>query len=124
MSRGAVSMACRELLDWGLISAGRPSGLRRVVYTVETDFERAIVNIVRSRKRKEWDPLLEGVRGWQSRLEGETSDDATHLRRLFGEVEGIISMVEGTAKAFLEGSVIRRFGLKTLLGAARRRGTP
>ena len=119
LSRGAVSMACRDLLDWGLVSAGRRSGVRRVVYSAETDFERAIVSIVRSRKRKEWDPLLAGVRDWRGRLEGEVSTDAAHLRELFGEIEGIIRMVEGTARAFLEGFVIRRFGLKTLLRAAR-----
>ena len=119
LSRGAVSMACKELLDWGLVSAGRPSGVRRVVYSAETNFERAIVNIIRARKRKEWDPLLAGVRDWRGRLEDEPSAEAEHLRNLFGEIEGIISMVEGTARAFLEGFVIRRFGLKTLLRAAR-----
>ena len=119
LSRGAVSMACKELMNWGLVSAGRPSGSRRVVFRAEDDLERAIVSIVRTRKRREWDPLLEGVRDWRTRLEEQSSEEAIHLRRLFGEIEAIVGMVEATARAFLEGFVIRRFGLKTLLRAAR-----
>ena len=60
-SRGAVSMACRELMDWGLVLTERPSGSRRVLYRAETDLERAIRGIVATRKRREWDPLTEPI---------------------------------------------------------------
>ena len=121
LSRGAVSMACRELLDWGLLSSGRPSGERRVVFRAQDDLEKAIVGIIRTRKRREWDPLLTAVRDWRRELEGEVGEDATQLRRLFADIEGVVAMVEATARAFLEGFVIRKIGLKTILKAARRK---
>ena len=123
LSRGAVSMACRELVDWGLLSSGRPSGSRRVVFRAQDDLEKAIVGIIRTRKRREWDPLLTAVRDWQIELDGEAGEDAIQLRRLFADIEGVVGMVEAAARAFLQGFVIRKIGLKTLLKAARRKET-
>ena len=119
LSRGAVSMACKELLDWGLIVSARPAGNRRVIFRAESALERAIVSIIRTRKRKEWDPLLAEVRQWREELALESSSEATHMGRLFAELEGVVGMVEATARAFLSGFVIRRIGLKSLLRAAR-----
>src|SRR5689334_10599490 len=69
MSRGAVSMACRELRDWGLVRGEREAGRRRVVHAPETDLERAVRSIVAARKRREWDPILSHLREWIPRLE-------------------------------------------------------
>lgn len=79
------------------------------------------MGIIRTRKRREWDPLLTAVRDWRRELEGEVGEDATQLRRLFADIEGVVAMVEATARAFLEGFVIRKIGLKTILKAARRK---
>src|SRR6185295_20140851 len=49
MSRGAVSMACRELRDWGLVTLEKESGSRQLSYRPETDLERAMRNIVQAR---------------------------------------------------------------------------
>jgi predicted transcriptional regulator len=49
ISRGAVSMACRELRDWGLVHDDRASGSRQSSYRPETDLEKAIRNIVLTR---------------------------------------------------------------------------
>ena len=64
MSRGAVSMACRELRDWGLVALEKESGTRQLSYRPETDLEKAMRNIVQARKRREWDPILERLREW------------------------------------------------------------
>src|SRR5262245_17233109 len=55
MSRGAVSMACAELVEWGLVRVERAAGERRATYAAETDLEKAIRNIIQARKRREWD---------------------------------------------------------------------
>ena len=114
-------MACKELLDWGLVTSARPTGSRRVVFLAGRALERAIVSLGRTRTRKEWDPLLAEVRDWRVQLENETSPEALRMRRFFGDLEGVVGMVEATARAFLDGFVIRRFGLKSLLRAARRK---
>jgi DNA-binding transcriptional regulator GbsR (MarR family) len=56
MSRGAVSMACTELVEWGVITAERSAGSRRSVFRPVTDLEQVIRSIVQTRKQREWDP--------------------------------------------------------------------
>src|SRR5262249_34438910 len=73
ISRGAVSMACRELREWGLVKFERESGGRHLRLRPETDLEKAIKSIVQTRKRREWDPMLERLREWIPRLDGERS---------------------------------------------------
>src|SRR5436190_10926317 len=46
MSRGAVSMACVELAEWGVIVAERPAGLRRLQFRPVTDLEAVIRHVV------------------------------------------------------------------------------
>src|SRR4029453_7747068 len=49
MSRGAVSMACTELEEWGVIVAERPSGSRRQAFRPVTDLEQVIRTIIQVR---------------------------------------------------------------------------
>lgn len=120
LSRGAVSMAARELVDWGLAHPERVPGSRRVVYRPETDLERAIRSIVQARKRKEWDPILDQVPGWIERLRRERSPAAAALRARLADVAGVVSLVDSMATSFLAGGLLQRFGLRTLLRTARR----
>jgi DNA-binding transcriptional regulator GbsR (MarR family) len=119
MSRGAVSMACRELRDWGLISLEKESGTRQVFYRPETDLEKAMRNIVQSRKRREWDPILERLREWIPQLESERSAEAqVFLDRLRG-IESLVGMVDSMAESFLKGGVLHSLGLKVLVATAK-----
>ncbi len=121
MSRGSVSMAARELIDWGLVHPERRAGSRRTSYRAETDLEKAIRAIVQARKRKEWDPLLHNVRSWIEKLRRDRSTEAATLRRRLEEVADVVGLVNSMASAFLGGGILQRFGLKTLLSAARGR---
>lgn len=125
MSRGAVSMAARELVDLGLVIQEQESGSRRVVYRVEADLERAIRNIIHARKRLEWDPLLANLREWGGRLERDRSEDAAVLRERLASIEALIGLADSMADSFLKGGMVQKLGLKMLIGAAsarRRRG--
>ena len=121
MSRGAVSMATRELADWGLLHPERQPGSRRVSYRAETDLEQAIRAIVAARKRKEWDPLRTNVAAWIERLKRERSSEAVALRGRLEEVADVVGLVDSMATSFLAGGVLQSFGLRTLLRATRRR---
>lgn len=121
MSRGGVSMACRELADWGLVHAERPPGTRRVVYRVEPDPEKVITGIVRTRKRREWDPILENVARWRSDLAKDRSKGARVLAERLAEVEGLVGLVDSMADSFLGGELAPRLGLKALVASARRK---
>ena len=118
MSRGAVSMACRELRDWGLIHPEKEAGSRQVSYRPETDLEKAIRNIVQARKRREWDPILEHLREWIPKLESERSAEAQVFRDRLKSIEALVGMADSMAESFLKGGMVQRLGLKVLVAAA------
>lgn len=121
LSRGAVSMGCAELQEWGLVRAERPSGARRAVFAPETDQERAVRNIVSTRKRREWDPILESLRDWIPDLSSERSADAKVLRERLRTIEALTALADSMASVFLSGGTVRNLGLKLLVGASRLR---
>lgn len=121
LSRGAVSMACRELLDWGLIDSMRVEGTRQLAYRPETDLEKVIRNIARARKRKEWDPMLERLREWIPKLESEKSEESRVFLDRLTKIEAIVSLAESMAESFLKGGLLQQFGLKALIAAAARK---
>lgn len=120
LSRGAVSMACRELRDWGLIFPEKEPGSRRVTYRPATDLEKVIRNIVQNRKRREWDPILERLREWIPRLAGDDSPDArAFLERLEG-LEALVGRADAVVESFLKGGMVSRIGLKFLANGTRK----
>lgn len=121
MSRGAVSMACRELRDWGLVHLERTAGTRQVAYRPETDLERAIKNIIQARKRREWNPILDHLREWIPRLEAERSAEAAVFRERLQAIESLVSMTDAMAESFLKGGLVQKLGLKVLVASASRK---
>jgi DNA-binding transcriptional regulator GbsR (MarR family) len=121
LSRGGVSMATRELTDWGLVRVTRPAGSRRLAYTIEAEPERVIRAIVATRKRREWDPMLEHLRTWRAELARERSREAQSLHTRLGEIEALVSWVGELAEGFLRGGLVPRLGLKALAQVARQR---
>lgn len=122
MSRGAVSMACRELRDWGLIHADRAAGSRQVSYRPETDLEKAVRSIVLARKRREWDPILAHLREWIPKLESDRSADAAVFRERLQAIESLVSLADSMAESFVKGGLVQKLGLKVLVAAAQKRG--
>lgn len=123
MSRGAVSMACRELRDWGLIQPEKPAGERRVRYRPATDLEKVIRSIVRVRKRREWDPVLEGLRAWIPRLEAAHAAEAKVFEERLRALEGLLGVADSLIESFLEGGLLGRLGLKLLVKRASNEGS-
>ena len=121
LSRGAVSMACRELRDWGLIHDDRASGSRQSSYRPETDLEKAIRNIVQTRKRREWDPILEHLRTWIPKLAAERSADAQVFRDRLKALEALVGLADSMAESFLKGGMVNRLGLKVPRGRGRQK---
>ncbi len=61
ISRGNASMTLRSLLDWGLISRVHAKGDRKEYFRAELDVWKMFTTIVRERKRREFDPLLDAL---------------------------------------------------------------
>ena len=121
MSRGAVSMACKELRDWGLVHQRRGAGERQSSYHPETDLEKAMRNIVQARKRREWDPMLERLREWIPALEAERSAEAQVFRERLQSIEALVGLADSMADSFLKGGMVHKLGLKVLVAAANNR---
>ena len=118
MSRGAVSMACTELEEWGVIAVERQAGSRRQRYRPVTDLEQVIRSIIQVRKQREWDPLLTALDRWLEMLEGDRGagvDVRSRLERL----RGVIALADRMAMQFLKGGALGSLGLKALVRSSR-----
>jgi len=121
LSRGAVSMSCRELRDWGLVTSERVSGSRRTLYSAERDLEKVVRHVVQIRKQREWDPILENLSGWIPRLESESGEDAKFLAQRLRAVEELVELADSLVERLLKGGTVSNFGLKVLVSGAERR---
>ena len=119
MSRGAVSMACAELAEWGVIVSQRRPGSRRLAYRAVTDLEHVIRSIIRTRKQREWDPLLTHLDRWLETLETEREPAAAEVRERLARIRGIVGAVDRLADRFLRGGALGSLGLRALIRAGR-----
>lgn len=119
LSRGAVSMACKELRDWHLVESEKAPGSRRTRYAPATDLEKVIRNIVMIRKRREWDPIRENLRTWIPKLEEENSPEAEVFRQRLESIEALVALADNMLDVFLQGGMVGRVGLKLLVKASR-----
>lgn len=95
ISRGNASMTLRTLCDWGIVSRTHTRGDRKEYFRAEQDAWKLFATIVRERKRREFDPLLEALRTCRD-LTGPTARESrrrigprsaeleTHHQRLDG----------------------------------------
>jgi DNA-binding transcriptional regulator GbsR (MarR family) len=120
LSRGAVSMACTELVEWGVVLADRPPGARRTLFRPVTDLEQAIRSIVQTRKQREWDPLLTQLDRWLEELEGERGA-SVDVRSRLERIRGVVAVADRMAMRFLKGGALSTLGLKALVRAGRLR---
>lgn len=121
LSRGAVSMSCRELRDWGLLTSERVPGSRRTVYSSEEDLEKVVRHVVQIRKQREWDPILENLEVWVPRLKSESGEDAEFLVERLQAVEQLVEIADSLVERLLKGGTVSNFGLKVLVAGAARR---
>ena len=120
LSRGAVSMACRELREWGLVSPETVSGSRRIIYHPETDLEKVVRHVVQIRKRREWDPILENLQEWVPELQADPDPEARVFAERLQAIEDLVEIADAIAERFLKGGTVEKLGLKVLVGSARR----
>lgn len=119
LSRGAVSMACKELREWGLVSQERSAGSRKVLYVPETDLEKLIRHVVQIRKRREWDPILENLHDWIPELENDPTEDSAVFAQRLRAMEELVAMADTIVERLLKGGTVTNLGLKLLVSASR-----
>src|SRR5687768_7145621 len=62
ISRGNASMTLRALQEWGIVSRAHLRGDRKEYFQAEQDIWKLFRTILRERKKREIDPLLEALR--------------------------------------------------------------
>lgn len=69
VSRGSVSMNLRDLLNWGLIHRVHERGDRKDYYVGESDVWQMFEIIMRERRRREIEPLIETIEKCRTMLQ-------------------------------------------------------
>lgn len=115
LSRGAVSMACKELREWGLILQNKPAGTRRVLFRAETDWEHAIRAIAENRRRREWGPIERRVADWSERLKRDRTKSAAEVRDRLVGIQALVGAANESADALLGGRTVKGLGMRFLL---------
>ncbi|MFQ5423911.1 MAG: GbsR/MarR family transcriptional regulator [Phycisphaerae bacterium] len=90
ISRGNASINLRSLVDWGLIDRVHRRGDRKEYFTALTDVWRMFETIVRQRRRREIEPILDTIARCREMARrdrvatggGDRKDTETYLRRL------------------------------------------
>lgn len=78
ISRGNTSMNLRQLLDWGLVIRVHHKGDRKEYFKAETDVWELFQTIVRERRRREVEPIIETIARCQKMVMdgmGELTDE-------------------------------------------------
>jgi DNA-binding transcriptional regulator GbsR (MarR family) len=72
ISRGNASMTIRALVDWGIVGRVHLRGDRKEYFTAEQDVWKMFRTILRERKKREIDPLLEALHACRAATEEES----------------------------------------------------
>ena len=86
ISRGNVNMNIRDLISWGLAERVILPGERKEFFTAEKDIWKVIKQIVKERKKRELEPMLQ-LMDKLEQTEGDKRD--RHLKALMDTVSGI-----------------------------------
>jgi DNA-binding transcriptional regulator GbsR (MarR family) len=86
ISRGNANMNIRALIEWGLVyRCPRQNGDRKEYFTAEKDISIVFKQIVKHRKKKELEPLLELLN--QCDNAKEDCPDSAEFQRMVGELK-------------------------------------
>ncbi len=116
MSRGNTSMSLRELRNWGVIRRINVPGDRRDYYESEPDVWRMFFLIFGVRKRREFDPALEGVRE-TLRTADEDGGGSETVRERLRQMEEVLSIMDRVMNRFLMSEKTSKATLRFLAGA-------
>jgi len=86
ISRGNVNMNVRDLITWGLADRVIVAGERKEYFTAEKDIWKVIKQIVKERKKRELEPMLQLMEKLEQ-TEGDKREK--HVKALMDTVSGI-----------------------------------
>jgi DNA-binding transcriptional regulator GbsR (MarR family) len=107
ISRGNASMTLRGLVEWGIVYREHIRGDRKEYFVAEQDVWKLFRTVLRERKKREIDPLLEALRACRELPATELGDGAAdpaavkqHQERLDRMIE-FMRLVESISQRFI-----------------------
>lgn len=96
ISRGNASMTLRTLVEWGIVGRRHRRGDRRDYYWAEQDVWKLFATVLRARKRREIDPLLEALRSCslEDRSGRDSADESSAAADHNDRIGRMIEMVD------------------------------
>lgn len=115
VSRGSASMTLRSLIDWGLVTKVHVRGERKDHYRAEQDVSRLFRTILRERKKREIEPLLEELQACreltdasargasQRKLDPEAATLESHNARV-DELLAFVRVIDAVSEQLIQSS--------------------
>lgn len=116
ISRGNVNMNIRELINWGLVERQFVQGERKEFFVAEKDIWKVIRLIVKERKRRELEPMLELLDKLEE-VEGDKKDrkvkafldTVTGIKKLGKQADKTLDMMVKAEENWFVGNLLRFF---------------
>ncbi len=93
ISRGNASMTLRKLIDWGIVQRVHLRGDRKEYFQAEQDVWKLFRTILRERKKREVDPVLEELRQCRALTDGLAPRNSDDQQQLLGHNNRLNSML-------------------------------
>lgn len=124
MSKGNASMSLKELRTFGVIRQVEVPGDRRDFYVTEPDVWTMFFRILKERKRREFDPALDAIRGLVDR-----SGAAGAVRERLEQMADLLATADGVMARFLKDPQSSRAALAFMTGlplgnGGKKKGSP
>ena len=105
ISRGNASTALRSLVDWGIVYREHRRGDRKEYFTAEQDVWKLFRTIIRERKKREIDPLLEALHACRelttpAPVDSDPAAVQSHNERLDRLVE-FVHLIDSISQRFI-----------------------
>jgi HTH-type transcriptional regulator, glycine betaine synthesis regulator len=109
VSRGNASMNLRSLVDWGLIERVHIRGDRKEYFTALTDVWQMFETIIRQRKRREVEPIVETIQRCRTMAaaeaaehKGAKSSELKIYQRRLDEMSKFLEVIASTVDMLLK----------------------
>ena len=110
ISRGNANMNIRDLLNWNLVYKKSIPGERKEYFYAEKDMWKVAKRIVRERKRREIEPLIQHLEEIHSGL-GRTSSGEKEFAKTIGDINQMVSRLNSLSDTLLKADEHAFFGL-------------
>lgn len=90
ISRGNANMNLRELITWGLIRKDIKPGERKEFFYAEKDIWKAAMLIIKERRKRELEPLLQVMSELKGLDKTETGPEVEDFKKTLSNIEDVI----------------------------------